>query len=118
MLDMQPSETLQFTVDFSETGPKIHLYDVARGFGRFTIERVNHVLKPWIGAYRTRRAEGFNVFLDFFDANKAVAAFRKLQSVSGLEQCRLVNVSLFEPGEPSKVSSNESNEEIEAKTIP
>ena len=95
MLGMQPSQTLKYTVDFSEDGPKIHLYDVARGFGRLTIERVNQVLKPWIGAYRTRRAEGFNVFLDFFDANKAVAAFRKLQSASGLEQCTLVNVSLF-----------------------
>ena len=99
--------TLQFTVDFSESGPKIHLYDVARGFGGFTIEQVNHVLKPWIGAYRTRRVEGFNGFLDFFDANKAVAAFRKLQSVSDLEQCRLVYVSLFESREHSKETSNE-----------
>lgn len=95
LLGMQPFETLQFTIDFAEDGPKIHLYDVARGFGKFTVERVNQVLKPWIGAYRTRRGDNFSLFINFFDANKAVAAFRKLRSVSGLEQCRLLNVTLF-----------------------
>jgi len=95
LLGMQPFETLQFTMDFAEDGPKIHLYDVARGFGKFTVERVNQVLKPWIGAYRTRRGDNFSLFINFLDANKAVAAFRKLRSVSGLEQCRLLNVTIF-----------------------
>jgi hypothetical protein len=99
---MTPSQALQYTVDFAENGPKIHLFDVARGFGRLTIERVNKELKSFVGAYRTRRGEKFDLFLDFFDANKAVAAFRKLKSVSGLEQCQLVNVALFqsEPRSP------------------
>ena len=97
LLDMLPSQTLRYLVDFAPDGPQIHLYDVARGFGRLTIERVNRELKPWIGAYRTRRGEGFNMYLDFFDGNKAVAAFRKLQAVSGLEQCRLLNVFMPEP---------------------
>lgn len=97
ILDMTPSQALQYTVDFAQDGPKIHLFDVARGFGRLTIERVNKELKSFVGAYRTRRGEKFDLFLDFFDANKAVAAFRKLKSVSGLEQCQLVNVALFQP---------------------
>ena len=94
LLDMLPSQTLKYIVDIDPDGPQIHLYDVARGYGKLTIERINRELKEFIGAYRTRRGEGFNMYLDFFDANKAVAAFRKLQACSGLDQCRLVNVLL------------------------
>ena len=110
LLDMLPSQTLKFLIDFAPDGPQIHLYDVARGFGRLTIERINKELKPWIGAYRTRRGEKFNLYLDFFDANKAVAAFRKLQTVSGLEQCRLLNV--FLPTEAAGADESQTEEVV------
>ena len=103
LLDMMPSQTLKYIVDFAPDGPQIHLYDVARGYGRMTVERVNRELKQWVGCYRARRGEGFNMYLDFFDANKAVAAFRKLQTVSGLEQSRLLNVILAEPIQQDQV---------------
>lgn len=109
LLDMLPSQTLKYIVDFDPEGPQIHLYDVARGFGRMTVEKVNRELKPWIGSYRTRRGEGFNLYLDFFDANKAVAAFRKIQSVSGLEQSRLLNVILLDPTSPQSREEGEDN---------
>lgn len=101
MLDMVPSQTLKYTIDFNAEGPKIHLYDVARGYGRVTAERIHRTLKEFLGTYRTRRGEGFDMFIDFVDANKAVAAYRKLRSMRELEQCRLVNVPIFD-GEATK----------------
>jgi hypothetical protein len=101
MLDMVPSQTLKYTIDFNAEGPKIHLYDVARGYGRVTAERIHRTLKEFLGSYRTRRGEGFDMFIDFVDANKAVAAYRKLRSMRELEQCRLVNVPIFD-GEATK----------------
>ena len=96
MLDMIPSQTLKYTIDFNADGPKIHLFDVARGYGRITSERIHRALKEFLGSYRTRRGEGFDMFLDFVDANKAVAAYRKLRTISELEQCRLINVPIFD----------------------
>jgi len=116
LLDMLPSQTLRYIVDFDPEGPQIHLYDVARGFGRMTVEKVNRELKQWVGSYRTRRGEGFNLYLDFFDANKAVAAFRKIQTVSGLEQSRLLNVLLLEPKVESHVEDAIVEDAAQEKT--
>jgi hypothetical protein len=108
LLDMVPSQTLKYIVDFDPDGPQIHLYDVARGYGRLTMERVNKELKEWIGSYRTRRGDGFSLYLDFLDANKAVAAYRKLQSCSGLEQSRLLNVFLADPPQTTSQAEHTS----------
>ena len=116
LLDMMPSQTLKYIVDFAPDGPQIHLYDVARGYGRMTVERVNRELKEWVGSYRTRRGEGFNLFLDFFDGNKAVAAYRKLQSVHGLEQSRLLNVILASSPPPQLLTDDITVAKIEEAT--
>ena len=110
MLDMMPSQALKYTIDFDNDGPKIHLYDVARGYGRLTSERVHEALRDFRGTYRTRRGEGFDMFVDFVDANKAVAAYRKLQTTPGLEQCRLLNVHIFDSPtpDPQKPISSDS----------
>jgi transcriptional repressor NF-X1 len=102
--DMIPSQSLKYIVDFDEDGPTIHFYDVAKGYGKLTTEKIRNTLRESIGSYRTRRGEGFDMYLDFVDANKAVAAFRKLQNTIGLEQCQLLNVPLF-------TKSDESDEE-------
>ena len=93
VVEMVPSQALKYTIDFKEDGPRIHLYDIARG--RSSSERINKLLRTWLGSYRTKRGEsGFDMFLDFVDPNKAVSAYRRL--VEAGEQCRLVNVQLFE----------------------
>jgi len=96
LLDMIPSQALKYTMDYDCDGSTIHLYDVARGYGKMTIEKIHTVLRDLVGSYRTRRGEGFDLFIDFIDANKAVSAYRKLQATTGLEQCRLLNVQLLE----------------------
>ena len=96
LLDMMPSQALKYTIDFDQDGPRIHLYDVARGYGRLTVEKIHATLRDFLGSYRTKRGEGFDLFVDFVDANKAVAAYRKLRSTTGLEQCRLLNVEIFD----------------------
>ena len=98
LLDMAPSKALPFTVDFYQdgSGPQIHLYDVGKGFGRTTTETVHRLLNPIMrNAFRTRRGERFDLFVDFLDPNKAVMAFRRMSETHGLDSCRLLNVTLF-----------------------
>lgn len=98
LLEMTPSKQLPYIIDFdSEIGPQIHLYDVAKGFGRLTTEKIYALLHPanLRGCFRTRRGEKWDMFLDFVDPNKAVTAFRLMQNSNGpLTQCTLVNVQL------------------------
>jgi hypothetical protein len=113
LLDMLPSQALKYTVDYDTDGPTIHLYDVGRGYGKLTVEKIHSVLTDFVGAYRTRRGEGFGLFVDFVDANKAVAAYRRLQSTTGLEQCRLLNVQLLSTAEEEK--SGDDNDLVREK---